>query len=184
MNTQDAYATRGLRYAPSPALCFFTLRSVRGLNFCLQLINMLKKSFCGIALIVLFLATGCSNNLKVTGKVTFPDGSPLTVGKVVFETESFVASGPLQSDGTYTLGSVKENDGVPPGSYRVSISGAMVAGEAKNVTMKSAGGISSTVPMSMYSSAVDTKFSRGETSGITCDVTKSMTFDFEVQPPK
>lgn len=145
---------------------------------------MHKQIFLGVFLAFLvLLSSGCGNHVKVTGKVTFPDDTPLTVGKVVFETDTFSASGTLQPDGTYTLGSLKENDGVPPGTYRVSVAGAMQAGEAKTVTTSS-GGVTSSVPMSIYTSAIDTKFSRGETSGITCEVKKSMTFDFKVDPPK
>lgn len=138
--------------------------------------------YCGMVLLVLGIV-GCGSNVKVSGKVSFPDGSPLTVGKVVFETDSFIASGDLQPDGSYTLGSLKKNDGIPPGTYRVSVAGAMKAGEAKNVTMSS-GGISSTVPMSLYMPVIAPKYTKGETSGITCEVQKSTTFDFKVEPPK
>ena len=142
---------------------------------------MKQVFYCGMILIVL-MAVGCGRNAKVTGKVTFPDGSPLTVGKVVFETESFVATGPLLPDGSYTLGSIKAKDGVPPGTYRVAIAGAMQAGATKNMTAGS-GNVSTTVPMTFYSPAVAKKYTSAETSGITCEVKKSMTFDFQVEPP-
>ena len=70
---------------------------------------------------------GCSNQVKVSGRVTFAeDGSPLTVGAVCFEANGQVARGYLDHDGNYRLTSIKENDGVLPGSYRVFIDGALV----------------------------------------------------------
>ena len=138
--------------------------------------------YCAMILIIL-MAVGCGRNVKVTGKVTFPDGSPLTVGKVVFETDSFVATGPLLPDGTYTLGSIKAKDGVPPGTYRVAVAGAMQASGTQNMTSGS-GNVSSTIAVTLYSPVIAKQFTSAETSGITCEVKKSMTFDFQVEPPK
>ena len=148
---------------------------------------MFKKVFCAATILFVLGGIGCSDKVRVTGKVTFPDGTPLTVGKVVFETGNFAATGDIQPDGSYTLGSLKANDGIPPGTYSVSVAGASVPGETREVSTSvasAAGGVTtSSVPMSMYVPAIATKYSRGETSGITCEVKKSMTFDFEVQPP-
>jgi len=36
-----------------------------------------------------------------------------------------MASGELQSDGTYRLGSLSEKDGIPPGKYKVYVQGAV-----------------------------------------------------------
>jgi hypothetical protein len=70
--------------------------------------------------------TGCGNdNAKLKGKVTFEDGTPLTAGVVMFDNGVITASAPIQSDGTFTAGTSRENDGIPPGTYRVSISGAI-----------------------------------------------------------
>jgi len=148
---------------------------------------MFKKFFCTVTILFILGGIGCSDKVRVTGKVTFPDGSPLTVGKVMFETDSFAASGDLQSDGSYTLGTLKANDGIPPGTYRVSVSGATVSGGTRDISTSVAsasGGVTvASVPMTMYVPAIATKYSRGETSDIICDVKKSMTFDFKVEPP-
>jgi len=65
-----------------------------------------------------------SNLIHVTGKVTYK-GQPVTKGSVWFEADGFgrPAKGQLQSDGSFTLSTRKEGDGVVAGEHRVSISG-------------------------------------------------------------
>ncbi|MGL4595863.1 MAG: hypothetical protein ACRCUY_14165 [Thermoguttaceae bacterium] len=62
--------------------------------------------------------------LPLGGTVTFPDGTPLTTGRVCLTTETFMADGELKPDGTYDIGSYREKDGLPPGKYKVVINGA------------------------------------------------------------
>jgi len=148
----------------------------------------MNQRFLGLVILaVIFCAVGCSKNVKVSGKVTFPDGSPLTVGTVTFETASFAASGALNENGTYVIGSLSQRDGLPPGTYQVYIAGATYQGGTVNMnvpTPNAAGGQTKTsMAMPMFTPAVATKYTRGETSGITCEVKKSMTFDFTVEPP-
>lgn len=149
--------------------------------------NMNKKIFGWVVVAVIICAAGCSNKVKVSGKVTFPDGSPLTVGKVAFETETFVATGALNEDGTYILGSESERDGIPPGLYKVYVAGAMkqIGTQDMNVPTASAGGgqVGTTMAMPVVVPAIAAKYSKADTSEITCEVKKSMTFNFEVTPP-
>jgi hypothetical protein len=62
----------------------------------------------------------------VRGKVTYPDGKPVTEGMVVFESKgqekAVTARGEIQSDGSYTLSTYKPGDGAPLGKYRVLVS--------------------------------------------------------------
>jgi len=76
---------------------------------------------------VLVLTTiGCSDKVIIRGKVTFSDDqSPLTVGQVVFQTDTLQARGTLKPDGTYILGTLSEKDGIPKGTYNVTITNAM-----------------------------------------------------------
>ena len=68
---------------------------------------------------------GCSGYVQMTGKVTFSDdGSPLTEGTVFFESPTFMSRGVLGKEGTFTMGSFKEKDGLPLGKYRIYIGGA------------------------------------------------------------
>jgi len=74
-------------------------------------------------LAVMMLATiGCGDKVPMRGKVTFSDdGSPLTAGQVTFSSDTTLARGYLKPDGTYILGTNTEKDGLPKGTYRVSI---------------------------------------------------------------
>jgi hypothetical protein len=77
-------------------------------------------------LFVVLLLSGCDSKQRLTGKVTFSDGEPLTVGTVVFSTPTFMSRASLGQDGTFKVGTTKEGDGIPPGTYKVSIVDAMV----------------------------------------------------------
>jgi hypothetical protein len=81
----------------------------------------------GFSLLLLILA-GCGPSLgpmvPVTGKVLF-NGTPLPDGEVKFvpierDVKDFVASGPIEADGTYTL-STNGKPGAPLGKYRVVV---------------------------------------------------------------
>jgi len=122
---------------------------------------------------------GCSKNVRVTGKVTFEDGEPLTEGRVCFQTETMFADGPLQPDGTYTLGSLGENTGLPKGTYQVFIAGATTpprldAGRGMGGTV---GSYTPGVPL------IHQKFTDRMTSELTCEVKGRTVFDITVTPP-
>src|SRR5262249_16014435 len=68
-------------------------------------------------------AAGCANKIKVKGVVTL-DGSPIQGAVVTFIPEGGAgqsASGTTQKDGSFALGSLKENDVVLPGNYKVTV---------------------------------------------------------------
>ena len=146
-------------------------------------------------LILLCGMTGCGSNVKFGGRVTFSDDdSPLTTGMVCFESNSFLARGPLDPDGCYDLGSLTLNDGIPKGEYRVYISGAdaveeatvtHVPGQAEYVTSSSVRGA---MAGQIFTPLIDPKFTRGKTSGLTVTIDgSSKKFDFQVdryQPKK
>lgn len=124
---------------------------------------------------VAVLSIGCNGkNVPLSGIVTFSDdGSPLTVGSVVFETDTHQARGQLQSDGRYTMGFVGESDGLPPDTYRVYVHGA----DIPDPTVPNRGDGVPYIPL------IDAKFAGGRSSGITVDVDKTAkTFDFSVDP--
>ncbi len=120
-----------------------------------------------LALSLLVLA-GCGDKVGLKGKAVFDDGSPVPTGTVCFETDTYLARGDLKPDGTFVVGSLKANDGLPPGKYRVYISGAQ-----KSIGQDKEG-------MDIYESLIDEKFASGSTSGITIDVTPS-TKNFEIK---
>ncbi|GHT13554.1 hypothetical protein FACS1894170_09690 [Planctomycetales bacterium] len=62
---------------------------------------------------------GCSNNVRVSGKVTYEDdGSPLKYGVVMFVAEKNQFRGIIK-DGVYDVGDVKQGEGIPPDTYKV-----------------------------------------------------------------
>ena len=76
--------------------------------------------------LLLLGAAGCGSRLqKVRGKVTYPDGRPVTEGMVVFETrddkEPITARGEIQPDGSYQLSTFKPGDGARLGKHRVLV---------------------------------------------------------------
>ena len=73
-------------------------------------------------ILLLLFAVGCGGNPSVSGKVTFPDGSPMGSGIVIFESESLQAIGTIQENGSYSASS-GETKGIPRGTYKVYFSG-------------------------------------------------------------
>ena len=125
-----------------------------------------------ILLLLLAAVCGCSDRVRVTGRVTFSDGSPLTVGEVRFVNDKMVFSGTLKQDGSYELGSGGSANGIVLGKYNVSIEYAGVPGETK--------------PGQMYPEQIPlvaAKYADYATSGISCEVKGSMTFNITVEKP-
>jgi len=87
--------------------------------------NTMLKPFI-LALFCVFLV-GCGGRAQVSGKITFEDGSPLTVGDVAAEsTDGVRVIGTLAEDGTYTLFEGKPGDGIPSGrQYKIFIANAV-----------------------------------------------------------
>ena len=126
--------------------------------------------------LLLLFATGCGNNVAVTGKVTFPDGTPLHWGQIVFETPTFEARGAIQEDGTYALVS-GEARGIPPGNYRVYFDGF----EDELVFNPDDPGapprrIPAVIP-------VAAKYRNPGSSELTCEIQGRRTFDVTVERP-
>ena len=122
-----------------------------------------------ISLLVLTML-GCGNSkVDLGGKVTYSDtGEPLETGTVAFATDTFFARGVLK-DGTYVVSSEAHQDGLPPGLYKVYISGA-----DRQIGIDGNG-----VPI--LEPLIDPKHSSAETSGLTLEVTaETKTFDIVV----
>ena len=135
--------------------------------------NILTKRlfFSTLILFSLFLV-GCSDGkVPLKGKVVFSDDqSPLTVGTVVFTTDTFSARGDVTSDGTYVMGSVSAKDGLPPGTYKVYLIGTDAPTMGGEMTME-------TRPPSIHP-----KYTSPDTTPLTVTVDASTkTFDFEVE---
>ncbi|MDR2168531.1 MAG: hypothetical protein LBP59_00120 [Planctomycetaceae bacterium] len=121
-------------------------------------------------LFVLFVA-GCGSNVKVSGKVTFADGSPVEKGKVVFENNQYSFFGTIQKDGTFRLGRYKDGDGIVAGKYQVAVN-SFTTSVGENLG-----------PDTTY--FVAEKFRSTKTSGIEFDIQQKTTdISIIVEPPK
>jgi hypothetical protein len=77
----------------------------------------------GVVLFLLLLSIGCGQ-IKVGGKVTFSDGSPLSKGKVIFENDKSTFTANIREDGSFNMGILKDGQGIPAGKYNVAIAEA------------------------------------------------------------
>lgn len=134
---------------------------------------LMRASTAALVTLAIGLLIGCSGggNSYVTGTVKFTDGQPVTTGYVQFDSDSISASGPIQPDGTYQMGSLGIDDGVPPGIYRVSLGGGAISGASEGEPI---------------GPPVDEKFGNPSTSGLTCEVKagESVVFDIVVEQAK
>jgi hypothetical protein len=80
------------------------------------------------------LQAGCDDGriarVPVSGKVLI-DGRPATIGSVRFYPQSGQgrpSSGTIQPDGSFSLFTFEENDGIPPGVYDVTVSAIEIYG--------------------------------------------------------
>ncbi|MGL4944619.1 MAG: hypothetical protein ACRC46_15670 [Thermoguttaceae bacterium] len=136
---------------------------------------MLKRKFvCSLCVLaVAVFLSGCSGGVGVSGKVTFPDGTPVTKGEVNFQSDKDLVSGFIAPDGTYKLEGATKGSGIPGGTYQVFIVGTQV------VDSKGSPDPSKAVVTEM----VAKKFASRETSGLTCDVKGATVFNITVEKP-
>jgi hypothetical protein len=125
-------------------------------------------------LVLVATAPGCgSARATVTGKVRYEDGSPVESGSVIGEAtvngKLVAVQGTIHKDGSFTWGGDREGDGALPGSYKVIV-----------------------VPVSLseyqlsqgQTSAVDGKYTRYESSGLSFEVKEgSNEFNITVKKP-
>lgn len=126
-----------------------------------------------LALALAAIAGGCGDQEKthtVRGKVTLKDGSPLTKGVVVFESDEYEAFGDIQEDGSYELTSYEPGDGIPKGTYRVRLE---VRGDGSAIEEES--------PDAPTRLPVPEKYESGATSGLECVVDGDRTFNIRIE---
>jgi hypothetical protein len=130
------------------------------------------------SLSVLLFAVGCGNKLPLSGTVTFSDdGSPVTRGAIFFQSDKVLAQGDIQEDGTYTVGTDKKNDGLPRGTYQVTITGTE---KLTLVPIKRPGGMVGG-ETAVETPSVDKRYGDAATSGLSFTVDgKTKKFDIKV----
>jgi hypothetical protein len=120
-----------------------------------------------ILVLLLLLVTGCGNP-KISGKVVFSDDqTPVPRGTVMFHTGNKIARGEIQHDGSYVVGSLKGNDGLPKGTYQITIKGTQMRVGAR-------------LRDTRFVNVIDQKYENPGTSGLVLDVKRSQTFDIQV----
>ncbi|MDR2171851.1 MAG: hypothetical protein LBP59_17035 [Planctomycetaceae bacterium] len=141
----------------------------------------MKKILSFLLFLQLLIFVGCSSNVSLKGRVTFSDDdSPVSAGTVCFVKDSFQASGKLDANGNYVVGSLKATDGLPVGSYNVYIADAKKQTGTKKVKQLEIDGTTKEVDEPVYGMLVDSKFCDPKTSGLTIEVKGSTSFDFKV----
>jgi hypothetical protein len=80
-------------------------------------------------IVLLFGISGCSNKIKISGTVTFPDGEPVNFGQVCFDGNGKTYYGYLDEKGRYSPGELKDGDGIPYGTYKVWLAGTVLSEE-------------------------------------------------------
>lgn len=138
----------------------------------------MRTFFClsAVAFLAPLLGCGSQSMHPVQGTVHFPDGSPLTTGRVVLDGGDVDSGswGLIHPDGSFQLGTFDVDDGVPPGVYRVYIENAM------------------TLPPDNWGDRdftprplIHARFANPETSGLAYDIPgESTTWDIEVEKPR
>ena len=132
----------------------------------------------------LFLC-GCGKGFSVNGKVTFPDGTPLTAGFVCFDSATTSFTGTINASGEYQITGAKPGDGVPPGEYQVYISGAIQPGnpDIGPVEVDADGNPLVKTIDKPDIPLIHAKFTTKSSSGLQCEVKGKTTFNIEVTKP-
>jgi hypothetical protein len=133
-----------------------------------------------ILLLIIVCMTGCGNsNVGLKGKIVFSDNQePIPRGLVYFDNGTMQSRGTIQSDGTFTMGSLKDTDGLPPGTYKVFFADVH---EQTGETKSSDGGSGEPI----YTSLIDKKYLNLNTSGLSQTVdtsTKQIDFTLDRNP--
>lgn len=120
-----------------------------------------------LLLVSICFVLGCNSKATVTGHITFPDGEPLTVGEIIFESDGYQATGRIDESGFYTLGEISPGDGIKPGEYKIRI-------------LATTGGGSDGEPLVYF---IAPKYESATTSGLTCTIKGSMVHNITVEKP-
>jgi hypothetical protein len=128
------------------------------------------RTIVALSVVISLFIVGCSGNVPLSGKVTFDDGEPVTLGNVFFMTPTTVSQAGIRKDGSYTVGSMSATDGMPRGEYQVYL-------VVEEVIPREVGGQTENT----YRSLIDPKYTKVETSGLTFTADgKTRRFDIQV----
>jgi hypothetical protein len=86
--------------------------------------NTFKHFVLVFVLFFFMFVLGCGTNVPAGGRVSYESGKPLEKGVILFSDGQSMFRGDLRADGTFKLGGLKDGEGLPAGTYSVSIGGA------------------------------------------------------------
>ncbi|MDR0327690.1 MAG: hypothetical protein LBI05_05270 [Planctomycetaceae bacterium] len=135
---------------------------------------------CGMCLLlfVCLFATGCSKYVKVSGTVTYSDNDePVMFGTVVFSNPTEEGRGAIK-DGKYSVGRIKDGDGILPGTYTISSNSYPPPPQLPGPTMTDLQG--NVIGPSQGTSVQERELYYTQEPK-TVDIKKSMTHDFKVE---
>ena len=126
-----------------------------------------------LSLSVLAGVPGCSvdsGTVPVSGKVVFPDGSPLDHGIIEMRHNSLpqVARGEIDSEGQFSVSTFKPGDGALPGEYQVAVTQLIIAEDLSFEDHQ-------------HGKRLDPRFSRVETSNLTVVVDEDQANDLVIK---
>lgn len=136
-----------------------------------------------LGLCILASAIGCSNKVQVTGRVTYENGQPLTIGQVIFTDDYYMGKSDIDKNGEYSIHSVRRNDGLRKGVYRAYITGAFRFQPEENPRSYEYQGQRIEARMDELVPLIDRQHMNPDTTGWVFDIQKKSRIDFIVYPP-
>ena len=137
-----------------------------------------------LSLFVLVFATaGCGDMVRVVGKVTYADGTPLTVGQIVFTDDFYMGKSDLDKNGEYSIHTRRRNDGIKKGTYRVYITGAIRFENTPDSQFKEEDLYTGRAPEIKSIDLIDAQYTNPDTTGWVYELKKNSKIDFVVYPP-
>jgi hypothetical protein len=135
----------------------------------------MKHVFITLTLLLLFVAVGCKQGSRVSGKVTFEDGSPVPRGTVMFSGEKTSFQGAIKN-GTYAVGVTRDSQKIPLGKYKV-----WLANTPRIETVYDKHGNATTAQVTF--AAVMPEFASNKNTPLEADITSggSLTYDITVK---
>jgi hypothetical protein len=144
----------------------------------MKLDNLVFRYSTGMLFLMCLCAFGCSNNVKVTGTVTYSDnGDPVKSGTIFFTGETELGRATI-TNGKYSIGRINDGDGIPRGTYTVA-SDALFVPAPRAETVMSLDGTPLQVSTGDQSTQEREVYYTKEPQ--TIEVKKSMTYDFQVE---
>lgn len=143
----------------------------------MKLDNLVFRYNTGVLLLVWLCALGCSQNVKVSGTITYSDdGEPVKSGNVFFASETEMGRAAIK-DGKYSIGRINDGDGIPRGTYTISSDSVPIMTPRPSTMIGSDGSVVqvSNPIVEERSEFYYTKEPK------TIEVKKSMTYDFQVE---